>query len=231
MGESQAKIVAAHRVNTMDAEQKSGTETSSGPYEEGKRAGVHPLVVVLSVILGLWFVIWLATPKGKQTNAPVNPELASKTFADDEADVTPIMFRVKTTVKEFNAIGVLVPEQATDSQIAGLLKRFRQARLANTLATLLPSTTPKHKLGEHAVADIFIFSDGKFAKADALDVLSRGAHAPGELYPSAVPFEVAMEHVRGHYRIDLNDTGHPDKGSIGFADESGVHSKHYRALF
>jgi hypothetical protein len=215
----------------MDSEHKPDTETSSGPYEEGKRAGAHPLVVVLSVILGLWFVIWLATPKGKQTNAPVNPELASKTIADDEADAAPIMFRVKTTVKEFNAIGVLVPEQATDSQIAGLLKRFRQARLANQLTILLPATTPKHKLGEHAVADIFIFSDGKFAKADALDVLSRGAHAPGELYPRAVPFEVAMEQVRGHYRIDLNDTGHPDKGSIGFADESGVHSKHYRELF
>jgi hypothetical protein len=215
----------------MDAEHKPDTGTSSGPYEEGKRAGAHPLVVVLSVILGLWLVIWLATPKGKQTNAPVNPELASKTAADDEADATPIMFRVKTTVKEFNAIGLLVPEQATDSQVAGLLKRLRQARLGNQLTTLLPSTTPKHKLGEHAVADIFIFSDGKFAKTDALGVLSRGAHAPGELYPSAVPFEVAMEHVRGHYRIDLNDTGHPDKGSIGFADESGVHSKHYRALF
>lgn len=215
----------------MNSEQQPDTETSSGPYEEGKRAGAHPLVVVLSIILGLWLVIWLATPKSKQTNAPVNPELESKTIADDDADAAPIMFRVKTTVKEFNAIGVLVPEQATDSQIAGLLKRFRQARLANQLTTMLPSTTPKHKLGEHAVADIFIFSDGKFAKADALDVLSRGAHAPGELYPSAVPFEVAMEHVRGHYRIDLNDTGHPDKGSIGFADESGVHSKHYRALF
>lgn len=215
----------------MDSEQKPGTETSSGPYEEGKRAGAHPLVVVLSVILGLWFVIWVATPKGKQTNAPVNPELASKITAGDEADATPIMFRVKTTVKEFNAIGVLVPEQATDSQVAGLLKRFRQARLANQLTTLLPPTTPKHKLGEHAVADIFIFSDGKFTKADAIGVLSRGAHAPGELYPSAIPFEVAMEHVRGHYRIDLNDTGHPDKGSIGFADESGVHSKHYRTLF
>src|SRR5690348_12436045 len=138
----------------MDSEQKPETETSSGPYEEGKRAGAHPLVVVLTVILGLWLAIWLATPKGKQTNAPVNPELGSKTAADDETDATPIMFRVKTTVKEFNAIGVLVPEQATDSQIAGLLKRFRQARLANQLTTLLPSTTPKHKLGEHAVADI-----------------------------------------------------------------------------
>lgn len=215
----------------MEAEHKPESGSPSGPYEEGKRAGAHPLVVVLSIILGLWFAIWLATPKGKQTQAPVNPELASKTADDDEADVAPIMFRVKSTVKEFNAIGVLVPEQATDSQVAGLLKRFRQARLANTLTTLLPPTTPKHKLGEHAVADIFIFSDGKFAKTDALGVLSRGAHAPGELYPSAVPFETAMEHVRGHYRIDLNDTGHPDKGSIGFADESGVHSKHYRALF
>jgi hypothetical protein len=215
----------------MEAEQKPEPGTPSGPYEEGKRAGAHPLVVVLSIILGLWFAIWLATPKGKQTQAPVNPELASKTADDDDADAAPIMFRVKSTVKEFNAIGVLVPEQATDSQVAGLLKRFRQARLSNTLTTLLPPTTPKHKLGEHAVADIFIFSDGKFAKTDALSVLSRGAHAPGELYPSAVPFETAMEHVRGHYRIDLNDTGHPDKGSIGFADESGVHSKHYRALF
>jgi hypothetical protein len=215
----------------MEAEQKPEPAVPPGPYEEGKRAGAHPLVVVLSIILGLWFAIWLATPKGKQTQAPVNPELASKTADDDEADAAPIMFRVKSTVKEFNAIGVLVPEQATDSQVAGLLKRFRQARLSNTLTTLLPPTTPKHKLGEHAVADVFIFSDGKFAKADALSVLSRGAHAPGELYPSAVPFETAMEHVRGHYRIDLNDTGHPDKGSIGFADESGVHSKHFRALF
>ena len=214
----------------MDPEQKPDTDASSGPYEEGKRAGAHPLVVVLSVILGLWLAIWLATPKGKQTQAPVNPELTSKAIVE-ETDTTPIIFRVTTTVKEFNAIGVLVPEQATDSQIAGLLKQFRQARLANTLKTLLPPTTPKHKLGEHAVADIFIFSDKKFARTDAISVLSRGAHAPGELYPNAVPFEVAMEQVRGHYRIDLHDTGHPDKGSIGFADESGVHSKHYRALF
>ena len=214
----------------MDSEQKPDTETSQGSYEEGKRAGAHPLVVVLSVILGLWLAIWLATPKGKQTNAPDNPELASKAVVDD-TDAAPIIFRVKTTVKEFNAIGVLVPEQATDSQIAGLLKQFRQARLANTLKTLLPPTTPKHKLGEHAVADIFIFSDAKFVKTDAISVLSRGAHAPGELYPNAVPFEVVMEHVRGHYRIDLNDTGHSDKGSLGFADESGVHSKHYRVLF
>jgi hypothetical protein len=61
--------------------------------------------------------------------------------------------------------------------------------------------------------------------------LSRGAHAPGGLYPDQVPFEVAMEEIRGHYRIDLNNTAAPDTGSIGFADESGVHSKHYRKIF
>jgi len=215
----------------MEPDHKPETEQSEGPYEEGRRAGAHPLAVVLSVILGLWLVIWLASPKGKQTQAPANPELASKVLVEQEKDEAPIIFRVKATVKEFNAIGLLVPDQATDSQIAGLLKRFRQARLDNQLTTLLPPTTPKHKLGEHAVADIFIFSDAKFAKTDAISVLSRGAHAPGELYPSAVPFEIAMEHVRGHYRIDLNDTGHPDKASIGFADESGIHSKHYRELF
>ncbi len=215
----------------MGTEEPTKTEPSDGPYEEGKRAGAHPLVVVLSVILGLWLAIWLATPKGKQTQAPVNPELVSKSLIEEDQDAAPIIFKVNTTVKDFNAISVVVPEQATDSQIAGLLKRFRKARLANTLTTLLPPTTPKHKLGEHAVADVFIFSDKKFATAEAVSVLSRGAHAPGELYPNAVPFEVAMERVRGHYRIDLNDTGHPDKGSLGFADESGVHSKHYRELF
>jgi hypothetical protein len=46
-----------------------------------------------------------------------------------------------------------------------------------------------------------------------------------------VPFEEAMEHVKGHYRIDLNDTGNPDSGSLGFADESGVHSRNYRRIF
>jgi hypothetical protein len=29
----------------------------------------------------------------------------------------------------------------------------------------------------------------------------------------------------------LNNTGAPDTASIGFADESGVHSKHYRKIF
>jgi hypothetical protein len=125
---------------------------------------------------------------------------------------------MQTIILEMNAVGLVVPPQATDSQIAGLLKRLREDRLAG-------------HLGDHAIADIYIFSDKHFAEADTIRTLTRGAHAPGTLYPGAVPFEVAMEAVRGHYRIDLNDTGSPDKGALGFADESGVHSKSYRRIF
>ena len=43
---------------------------------------------------------------------------------------------------------------------------------------------------------------------------------PGDLYSQAVPFETTMEAIRGHYRIDLNDTGNSDSASLGFAEES-----------
>jgi len=142
------------------------------------------------------------------------------------------MFSVAATVADMNAVSLLVPPQATASQIIGLVKKLREARLSNTLADLgIPATTPGHILGPHAIADVYIFSERQYATADAVRVLARGAHAPGELYPQAIPFEVAMEHVRGHYQIDLHDTGNPDQGSLGFADESGVHSKHYRRVF
>jgi hypothetical protein len=201
------------------------------PYEEGKRAGAHPLVVFFGIIVGLWLLIAVFLPnpkKDRQGMVPDNPENAQK-FED--ADAAPVMYRVAATIPDVNAISIVVPSQATTSQVIGLLKRFRDARLNNTLSDLLPPTTPGHKLGPHSIADIYIFSDPKYATPDAVHVLARGAHAPGELYPQAIPFEIAMEQVRGHYRIDLNDTGNPDRATLGFADESGVHSKQYRRLF
>lgn len=202
------------------------------PYQEGKRAGAHPLVVLFGVIIGLWLLIaiFLPNPKEKHGTVPDNPEGTQRTTAE-EPEAAPVMFRVVATIPDVNAISILVPSEATNSQIIGLLRRFRQARLSNKLTELLPPTTPGHKLGEHAIADIYVFSNQKYATPETVRVLARGAHAPGELYPQAIPFEVAMEQVRGHYRIDLNDPGNPDRGSLGFADESGVHSKHFRRLF
>lgn len=199
------------------------------PYQEGKRAGAHPLLVVFGTLIGLWLFVALIIPssRNKQATGTAGPTVS--VIEDPEA--VPVMFKVHTTIPDMNALGLVVPSQATDSQIVALLKRLRDARLDGTLSEQLPATTPGHKLGDHAIADIFIFSDKQFADPDTIRTLARGAHAPGTLYPNAIPFEVAMEHVRGHYRIDLNDTGSPDTGALGFADESGIHSKQYRRIF
>ena len=199
------------------------------PYEEGKRAGVHPLIVVLGSLLGLWLFVFLIVPSSKNKQAAGTEGPTGPIIEDPEA--APVLFKVHTTVSDMNAISLTVPPEATDSQVAGLLKRFKKDRLAGTLIDLLPATTAGHKLGDHAVANIYIVSDAQYAQADVIRTLTRGAHAPGDLYPKAVPFEVAMEQIRGHYRIDLNNTGNPDSASLGFADESGVHSKEYRKIF
>ncbi len=201
----------------------------SHPYKEGKRAGVHPLIVIACILLGLWLFVFLIVPSSKNKQVAGTEGPAGPIIEDPEA--APVLFKVHTTILDMNAISLTVPPEATESQVAGLLKRFKQDRLAGTLTDLLPATTPGHKLGEHAVADIYIVSDVQYAQADVIRTLTRGAHAPGNLYPQAFPFEVAMEHIRGHYRIDLNDTGNPDSASLGFTDESGVHSRQYRKIF
>jgi len=200
-----------------------------GPYEEGKRAGVHPLIVVFGVLLGLWLFVALIVPSSRNKQAAGTEGPACPMIEDPEA--APVIFKVQSTVPDMNAVSVVVPPQATESQVVGLLKRLKKERLAGTLTDLIPATTPGHKLGDHAVADIYVLSNPIYAEANVIRTLSRGAHAPGGLYPERVPFEVAMEEIRGHYRIDLNNTGAPDTASIGFADESGVHSKHYRKIF
>ena len=199
------------------------------PYKEGKRAGVHPLIVIAAILLGLWLFVFLIVPGSKNKQATGTEGPAGPIIEDPEA--APVLFKVHTTILDMNAISLTVPLEATESQVAGLLKRFKQDRLAGTLTDLLPATTPGHKLGDHAVADIYIVSDPQYAQADVIRTLTSGAHAPGNLYPQGVPFETAMEAIRGHYRIDLNDTGNPDSASLGFADESGVHSRQYRKIF
>ena len=199
------------------------------PYKEGKRAGIHPLIVIFGILFGLWLFVFLIVPSSKNKQAVGTEGPTGPIIEDPEA--APVLFKVHTTILEMNAISLTVPPEATDSQVAGLLKRFKKDRLAGTLTDLLPATTAGHKLGPHAVAEIYIVSDPQYAQADVIRTLTRGAHAPGNLYPQAVPFEVAMEQIRGHYRIDLNNTSDPDSASLGFADESGVHSKQYRKIF
>lgn len=201
-------------------------------YEEGKRAGAHPLVVVFSVIFGLWILIFFVFAPGNKRDRPdasLGKQEIGSSHLDDEASA--VIFRVQATVPEYKAISLIIPREATSSQIISLLKDFHVKRMDNSLTSLLPATTPGNTLGDHAIADIFLFSDPTYATPEVVGTLALGAHAPGGLYPSAVPFEEAMERVRGRYQINLNNTDHTDRASLGFADESGVHSKNYRPIF
>ena len=39
------------------------------PYEEGKRAGVHPLIVIFAMLFGLWLFVALIVPSSKNKRA------------------------------------------------------------------------------------------------------------------------------------------------------------------
>lgn len=111
--------------------------TEQDPYEEGKRAGLHPLIVLFGAILVMWLLINLAVPSGKQKQA-AGPEISQVTTEDPDA--APVMYKVQSTLTEFNAVSIVVPAQATTSQVVGLLKQFKQARLAQSLPSMLPAT-------------------------------------------------------------------------------------------
>jgi len=201
---------------------------------EGRRVGIHPLIVVFGVIFGLWLFITLIIPKSK--NLPnQGPGTTPKTPVGlhniVSTDLIP-SYEATGTVTDMKAITILVPPATTDSQVVALLQHFQKARLENALDTLLPPTTPGDKLGEFAIADIYIFSEAQYGVPESAKALGRGAHAPGEFYPSSIPYEVAMENVRGHYAIDLYNKNSPERASLGFGeDETGVYSKRYQRVF
>ena len=95
------------------------------PYEEGKRAGAHPLLVVFGILIGLWLFVALIVPssRNKQATGTEGPNVS--VIEDPEA--APVMFKVQTTILDMNTLGLVVPSQATDSQIVALLKRLKQA--------------------------------------------------------------------------------------------------------
>ncbi len=201
---------------------------------EGRRVGVHPIIVVFGVIFGLWLFISLIIPKSKNTSRPGGDSTSpihSPLPGIMSTELIP-KFETTGTVPGMNAMTLLVPEATTDSQIVALLQYFQKARLDQTLGTILPPTTPTDPLGQLAIADIYIFSEKEYAKPESAKALGRGAHAPGEFYPSSIPYEVAMEHVRGHYAIDLHNKTRPEFASVGFGEEeTGVYSKHYQRVF
>ena len=46
------------------------------PYQEGKRAGIHPLIVVFVVLIGLWLFVFFIVPSSKNKQATGTEEPA-----------------------------------------------------------------------------------------------------------------------------------------------------------
>lgn len=202
--------------------------------QTGKRAGLHPIFVVFGIIIGLWIFVQAIIPDSKKVQPPQESTTQSTDYSllEEASSALVPHFNVSARVPEMNAVSILVPEKTTDTQIVALLKLFRESRQDRSLATLIPPTTPGDELDNFTIADIYIFSDPQYAVKDAIQILAVGAHAPGEFYSPSIPFEVAMEQVRGHYVVDLNNKVNPEEASLGFADKAtGLYSKRYQKLF
>ncbi len=209
---------------------------SNADHNEGnRRVGLHPAFVIFGVIIGLWIFIQAIIPESRNRQSPQEHDtrLEHKAALLKESRSAPAPpFTVTAHIEERNAISLFVPTQTTDSQIAALLHHLRELRTHRSLSSRLPATTPGNTLGDFAVADIYIFSDPDYAVAEAIQVLSIGAHAPGDFYQSTIPYEKAMEHVRGHYTVNLHDKRRPEHASLGFGeDATGLYSQRYLPLF
>src|SRR6185295_1801197 len=77
------------------------------PYEEGKRAGLHPLIVVFAVLIGLWLFVFLIVPSSKNKQATGTEGPTGPVIEDPEAE--PVLFKVYATVSDMNAISLTVP--------------------------------------------------------------------------------------------------------------------------
>lgn len=205
------------------------------PKEQAKRVGLHPAIVIFGVIIGLWLFIQAIIPKSKDIHPPQGNETRSEQLALllKEAESAPVpSMKVTAHVQDMNALSLLVPQQTTDSQVVALLNHLKRSRRDGSLASQIPATTPGNDLGKFAVADIYIFSDPKYAVPEAIEILSVGAHAPGDFYQSTIPYEIAMEQVRGHYAVNLNQKSHPERASLGFGEQAtGLYSRRYQPLF
>ncbi len=197
--------------------------------------GLHPVLVIFGVIIGLWIFIQAIIPQSKNIQPPQGntAQPGRMPMLLKEPQSTPIPpFRVTAHLDTMHAVSLLVPAQTTDSQIVALLHHLRESRKHHSLSSNLPATTPGNALGEFAIVDMYIFSDPEYAVAEAIHILSVGAHAPGDFYQRAIPYEKAMAHVRGHYAVNLHDQQRPEHASLGFGeDATGLYSKRYLPVF
>ncbi len=208
---------------------------NSDHNEKNKRVGLHPAIVIFGIIIGLWIFVQAMIPQSKNIQPPQGNEAQSGHVAAllKEAESAPApLFTVTAHVKASHAVSLLVPAQTTDSQIVALIHHIRESGKNHALPSHLPATTPGNARGDFSIADVYIFSDPDYAVTEAIQVLSGGAHMPGDFYQNAIPYEQAMEHVRGHYTVNLHNRKRHERASLGFGEAAtGLYAKRYLPLF
>jgi len=206
-----------------------------GAPEPGQPTGGHPVAAVVGGILALWLILWIVIPNPK--DQPTDPTTGQTTLTPGMTTGTPsaphVTSRTVAVLPEYNAVAVLVPPDTTDEQVAQLLQRFKKARQNETLLQYIPPTSKGDKLGPHAIADIYVFSENEWATADTLLTLARGPHGPSDSGKKGLPtFAETIGRIRGHYVINLHEAERRDRASIGYTNEDGqFHSPNYKELF
>jgi hypothetical protein len=202
-----------------DSPQDAGGYRAPGGPAPDQPTGGHPIKAVLGGIVVLWLILWIVIPNPK--DQPIDPKTGVTARTPGMTAGTPnvphVTSRTVAVLPEFNAAAVLVPPDTTNDQVAHLLQRFKRARIDETLVQYVPPTTKGDKLGPHAIADIFIFSETEWATPEALRVLTKGPHGK----EGGLGFNEVVRHVRGHYAVNLHEPEHRDRGSLGYADEQG----------
>jgi len=204
-----------------------------GPAPDEPTRG-HPVKAMLGGILVLWLFLWIIIPNPK--DQPIDPTTgATKTtpgMTTGTPNVPHVTSRTVAELQDFNVVAVLVPPDTTDEQVGHLLSRFKTARIDGTLGQYITATSRGNKLGPHAIADIYVFSDGKWATPAALRAVVEGRHNAADAKIGGMTFDEVAPHVRGHYMINLHEPDHRDRASVGYADEeAGYHGPGYRELF
>jgi hypothetical protein len=213
-----------------DGPQDASDYRAPGGPAPDQPTGGHPIKAVLGGIVVLWLILWIVIPNPKEQ--PIDPKTGVTARTPGMTAGTPnvphVTSRTVAVLPEFNAVAVLVPPDTTNEQVAHLLERFKRARIDETLVQYVPATSKGDKLGPHAIADIYIFSESEWATPETLRAVAKGPHGK----EGRLGFKEVVRHVRGHYAINLHDAENRDRGSLGYADEEGsTYGTDYSELF
>jgi len=202
--------------------------------EPGQPTGGHPILAVVGGVFTLWLVLRIVLPNpGDQPIDPTTGQITTTPGMTTGIRSAPhVTSRTVAVLPEYNAVAVLVPPDTTDAQVGQLLQRFKKARLDETLVQYIPPTSQGDKLGIHALADIYVFSEREWATTSSLLSLARGPHSPPDPKQQGPTFADTSRHIRGHYAINLYESDRRDRASIGYLDEDGhPHGSQYEELF